>query len=44
MSQYWLGGAAVVAVLMLIARPITAAPDPAVAARDIAQSLGLSAA
>ena len=30
--------------ILVIGRPITTAPDPAIAARDIAQSLGLSAA
>src|SRR5262249_7435373 len=30
--------------ILVIGRPITAAPDPAIAAREIAQSLGLSAA
>jgi len=28
---------------LVIGRPITAAPDPVAAARDIAQSLGISA-
>jgi orotidine-5'-phosphate decarboxylase len=32
------------ASILVIGRPITAAADPAIAARDIAQSLGISAA
>ena len=31
------------ASILVIGRPITGAPDPALAARDIAQSLGISA-